>query len=122
VKREGIALLTAERECFGADHAAVGGLLVRYWNLPPSLEEVVHHHHTPSLSERNPTEVAIVHWADLIAHMMELGSSGEDAIPAFDPASRERAGVNEGVLSSLMNQVDRQFHDASQHILVNGHL
>ncbi len=122
VRQEGKLLVAAERECFGFDHALIGSLLVRHWKLPPSLEEAVLHHHAPSQSERNPTDVAIVHWADLAAHLMELGSSGEEAIPPFDPASREKAGIDEGVLSSLINQVDHQFHDALQTILPSGHL
>ncbi len=115
-------LVDAEREIIGTDHAAVGGALVRLWNLPPSLEEVVLHHHTPSLAERHPTDTVIIHVADIIAHAMELGNSGEGLIPLFDAVGFEKTGLTINILSLLMNQLDHQYHDAVQTIIPDGHI
>ena len=37
----------AEQELMGADHARVGGWVLRRWNLPEDLAEAVEHHHAP---------------------------------------------------------------------------
>lgn len=121
-KNQQRTLADIEKECLGTDHAEVGGALVRLWNLPASLEEVVLHHHQPSKAERHPAETAVIHVADVIAHAMELGSSGDPLIPAFDVLSFEKTRFMVGNLSMLMNQVDRQYHDAVQTIMPDGHL
>lgn len=59
-------LYDAERDVIGYDHAAVGGALLRAWELPESLEEAVAFHHSPSSATRYPAEAAIVHFADII--------------------------------------------------------
>ncbi|MDF1552439.1 MAG: HDOD domain-containing protein [Deferrisomatales bacterium] len=44
---EGTALLRAETEAFGVDHAEVAGELARRWELPPVLQRAMEHHHRP---------------------------------------------------------------------------
>ena len=41
----GTARATAEREAFGVDHALVGGLMARYWDLPRDVTSAVALHH-----------------------------------------------------------------------------
>jgi HD-like signal output (HDOD) protein len=122
VQQNGRSLVETEKEIIGTDHAAVGGALMRSWNLPPSLEEVVLYHHTPLLAERHPIETAVIHVADIIAHAMELGNSGEGLIPLFDAVSFEKTGLTINNLSLLMNQVDHQYRDALQTIMPDGHV
>ena len=43
-----IPLWQAEREIFGADHAAIGGYLLSTWGLPQTIVEIVALHHTPT--------------------------------------------------------------------------
>jgi HD-like signal output (HDOD) protein len=121
-QHQGSTLADSERESIGTDHAEVGGALVRFRNLPPSLEEVVLFHHTPSRAERHPIDAAMIHVADIIAHAMELGNSGERFIPLFDAVSFEKTGLTVNILSLLMNQVDHQFHDALQTLMPDGHV
>jgi putative nucleotidyltransferase with HDIG domain len=75
----GERLVVAERRRFGADHAAVGGALMRLWGLPLPLVEAVEHHHEP--------EGASAQVADIIAvvHVAEKLSDHADST-AIDPA------------------------------------
>jgi HD-like signal output (HDOD) protein len=117
-----VPLYRAEQEVLGISHAEVGGILIKQWNLPAVLEEVLLFHHTPSRAERYPVEVAVIHLADIISHAMQLGNSGESLVPGFDPASWNRIGLHLSLLSPLMNQVDRQFLDTVQTIVPESHL
>jgi HD-like signal output (HDOD) protein len=59
----------AEREVFGADHAAVGGYLLGLWGLPVPVVEAVALHHEPALgTAREFSPLAAVHAANAIVH------------------------------------------------------
>lgn len=49
--RHGDALVRAERELLGADHAAVAAYLLGGWGLPPSIVRALELHHRPDLQE-----------------------------------------------------------------------
>ena len=110
-------LYVAEREVIGFDHAAVGHALLQTWNLPDSLREVVAYHHNPSEARRFPMETAIIHVADIIAHAMQLGSSGEHFVPPVDGKAWETIGLPTSILSPTLDQLERQGNDAIQTIL-----
>jgi DNA-binding CsgD family transcriptional regulator len=58
------ACVRRERAELGVDHALVGGVLARRWDLPDSVAWVIEHHHTPDAGR----EAAIVRLADMLAH------------------------------------------------------
>jgi HD-like signal output (HDOD) protein len=113
----GELLYQVEYEEIGFDHATVGSTLLQAWNLPASLEEVVAFHHAPQKALRYPIETAIVHVADIIAHALELGSSGERFVPQLNPEAWERIGIPPTLLPATLEQVERQFYDSTQMIL-----
>lgn len=108
-----------EDEVMGVEHAAVGSDLLKSWRLPDSLREMVRFHHKPVSASRFPGETSIVHVADIIAHAMELGSSGVPGVPALDTAAWDRLEVSPGILADLTKQVDIQYAEAVKLIGVN---
>ena len=58
------ARLRAERRALGVDHALVGGVLARRWQLPSRLAAAVERHH----SDDATGDAAIVRLADMLAH------------------------------------------------------
>ena len=69
-----------EMEELGFDHAQLGGVLLKKWNLPLIYQDVVKHHHNPNEASSFPYEAANCHLADIIANTLELGCSGESKI------------------------------------------
>ena len=69
------ALLAAEEQSFGANHAEVGGYLLGLWGLPvPVVEAIALHHqpaHCPHLAF---SPLSAVHAADALAHSLAPGS------------------------------------------------
>jgi putative nucleotidyltransferase with HDIG domain len=113
-------LVELEREAFGADHAAVGGALLRAWQLPASFQDVVAHHHEPAAgSSEHALEIAIVHVADVIAHAMRIGNSGDPRVPPLDATAWEYVGLAPGALGSVLTEVDRQV-EAARTLLAPG--
>jgi putative nucleotidyltransferase with HDIG domain len=102
-------LYRAEREKFSFDHADVGGALLRRWKIPPSVGEPVGSHHDFRKANQYPREASILHFADVIAHAMELGNSGEIFVPQLDNAVWEKLQLSCYFLPTLLKQVDTNF-------------
>jgi HD-like signal output (HDOD) protein len=110
--REGEGLLyMVEQEIIGFDHGDIGGLLAEKWKLPLSTKEMVQFHHRPYVSTHFPTETAIIHLADILAHAMELGSSGERFVPPLDKKAWECIGIAPSVFPSVMGKIEEQFNE-----------
>ena len=77
--------LRDEREQLGIDHALVGGVLARRWNLPQRIAVAIERHH----AEDAEGLAAMVATADMVAHY----SQGEAVSPERLRASAERCGA-----------------------------
>lgn len=99
--RSGRLLLDVERELFGFDHAVLGGMLLRKWRFPESLEQAVWRHHDP-LTGDVPLEPALVGVADMIAGAVLPGCSGERLVPRFHPEIWKLAGLGPTELPELV--------------------
>jgi HD-like signal output (HDOD) protein len=112
-------LYLVEKEVIGFNHSDLGSVLVRFWNLPPSLEEVVAYHHSPQEARRYPIETSVVHVADIIAHAMQMGNSGEQYIPSLDEKALELIGIPSSVLSPTLDKLEREVKDVVQSLFGN---
>jgi len=107
-------LYVVEKEVMGFNHSNVGRVLVKYWNLPPSLEDVVAYHHSPKDAKRYPIETSVVHVADIIVHAMQYGNSGEMYVPPLDKKALELIGVPSSILSPTLDQLEKEVNDVVQ--------
>ncbi len=62
-----------ERRLLGRDHAEVGAVVTRSWNLPDRVVEAVACHHAPAEAVEDPRLAAAVHLADAAALMAGIG-------------------------------------------------
>jgi putative nucleotidyltransferase with HDIG domain len=85
--------VAAERRELGVDHALVGGVLARRWNLPKMLASVIERHH----SDDCQGETALVRLADMLAHY-SLGG-------AISPAEMLKVGRLVGVTPVQLRSV-----------------
>ncbi|RMH16310.1 MAG: HDOD domain-containing protein, partial [Gemmatimonadetes bacterium] len=110
---EGQPAHAVEREECGFDHGQVGGALLEQWNLPASLQEAVQYHHRPRLASRFPVETAAVHVADIVAHALELGCSGERRVPALAPEAWEALGIDVETVPVILDEIEAQYEAVS---------
>lgn len=113
---ERIPLFEAERDVLGCDHAEVGFVLLQEWNFPLALQEAVKHHHRPERASRYPVEVATVHLADIVAHALRWGRSGESRVPPLETASWTHLGLEPWQIPVVLDDAERQL-EASAHFL-----
>ena len=112
-------LFKSEQEIMGLDHAKIGGLLLKKWQLPLALENIIKYHHSPE-SSNDPLEPGIVHLADIITNADGFGSSGERFVPALIPDAWDSIHLSPNVISLSLNQMDRQVEEIIQFIFKDG--
>lgn len=101
-----------EQEIIGFDHGAVGGELLRQWNLPSILSEAVEFHHTPRFAKLHPKEVAIVHIANYLANTMLARVGGDiEETEALEVSALKTAGLTPDILQTVLKQADAQFNE-----------
>jgi HD-like signal output (HDOD) protein len=114
INAEGGLLHESEMQILGWDHAEVGGVLLKKWNLPEQMVEGVRYHHNPSSAPNFHFEAAITHVADIVAQTLELGSSGERYVPPMDCKAWDALGLPPSILSSVVTQVSCQTDDLAE--------
>lgn len=101
-------LYQCEREVLSCDHAQVGEALLTQWNFPGAFREAVAHHHRPRLAGRFPVEAAAAHVAEIAAHALSWGRSGEPKVPPFDAAGWDVLGLDDDVIPRVVDETERQ--------------
>jgi HD-like signal output (HDOD) protein/ActR/RegA family two-component response regulator len=75
-----LALLTAEENTFGANHAEVGGYLLGLWGLPVPVVEAIALHHQPGMCPHQAfSPLTAVHVADALVDFQ--AAQGKDSVP-----------------------------------------
>jgi putative nucleotidyltransferase with HDIG domain len=83
-----------EREQLGIDHALVGGVLARRWNVPQRIAVAIERHH----AEDAEGLAAMIATADMVAHY----SQGEAVVPERLQAMARRCGLSPDGLRELL--------------------
>lgn len=112
-RSQGRLLHLVERERLGFDHGDLGGALLRAWKIPPRIAEPVECHHNALRASRYPREAAILHVADIIAHALEFGTSGETLVPCLVAEAWDQLNISPHMLQSFIKQLDIQFADTT---------
>lgn len=90
----------AERITVGFDHAQLGGMLLRKWNLPFALVTAVLYHHNIEKAKKYH-EAQLVYFANVITKALGIGISGDFIIPDIDDDSWKNAGISPKTLQKL---------------------
>lgn len=76
--KKGMKYLEAENFQLGMDHQSVGYTLLKNWNIPDSICEMVKYHHTPNLSSNTKILTSIIHLADYMTQKLQLAKFSWD--------------------------------------------
>ncbi|VAW84820.1 hypothetical protein MNBD_GAMMA16-2314 [hydrothermal vent metagenome] len=114
-------LFKVEKEVLGFDHAKLGGLLLKTWQLPDRLIDAVQYHHAPMRSKTYPIEASTIHLADIIVNALQLGTAGEHLVPPLNNNAWKQLNLEEDVLFTLKERLFIQYNDAVNFILSGNH-
>jgi len=97
-----------ERRELGVDHALVGGVLARRWELPTAVATVIERHHNPDAEG----EAAVIRLADMLAHYGE----GAQVSPAEMLKSARTVGIGPEGLRRVMYELPGAAGPRQRHI------
>lgn len=103
-RENGTSLHDEEHRIFEFDHAEAGGELLKTWNLPDRLIEIVTFHHKPEASRTYSKETAIVSLSDKIVYFLSLGGSGEEVPPIMTAESWEAIGLSHEIYLPMIKE------------------
>lgn len=112
VRGRGMSFEEAEREVLGCNHAEIGGVVARAWNLPVGLCEAIEFHHDPTRAEHCPRLSAQVHIANTLCISLGIGLGNDGMAYAFHPKSLEATGIALADLYPMTLRVHQQFTQA----------
>ncbi len=97
------SLYDAEKAVMGFRHTDLAADLFEKWKFPVGLIQNVVYHHRPIVAQ-DPAKAAIIHLADIIAHALDEGKSGEWRIPMLDAAAWDKLRLSPQALSTIIPQ------------------
>ncbi len=115
---EDVSLRSAEVKVLGFDHCKMGSLLLREWKLPPTLENIVGHHHKPEKAQ-SPREPGLVQLANALSYALELGTSGETRIPDVSPELLQMTGLEPSTIKQVVPQILTHYNELTRLIVDN---
>ncbi|HLP78099.1 MAG TPA: HDOD domain-containing protein [Candidatus Paceibacterota bacterium] len=108
INEKGISRVEAEREVIGTDHAEAGAVLLQSWKLPEDIVEAVKNHHAPVTKPR-PRMSALVHVADVVAHLAGSAPGWEAFAMTVDYHVTEAFDISPDRLQTLVMEVRDTF-------------
>ena len=109
VRLNGVGMVEAEEEVMGFSHADVGGWLGERWKLPPLLISPISFHHQVERAGKDYMQMtSIVHLADILCKRAQIGSSGDNKIPAYQRAAQKHLNLQEDDLTTLIEELKQE--------------
>lgn len=109
---QGLLLRDAEKEILGFCHDDTAKVLLKQWQLPTRLIDMVTDHHRPCRGRERTRDAAVVHLADILCRAKGCGSGGDNTIPRLDHRAWDALGLTVGHLDQVMGRMDREFDSA----------
>ncbi len=100
-----ISINDAERKIIGISSSLAGEMLAQKWKLPLQIIDIIKYYSIGTISDKINLNVAIIHIADLIASILELGSDGRKYISAPNPQVWENLQLHANFFSINYNRI-----------------
>lgn len=107
-EKEAIFFRKAERLIFGQPHDEIGKYYLEKLNIPEVIVDAVKNHHSPMDSKVDPMITSAVHIADVIAHRLHIGESGEKTIPRVETFAEEKLRISLTDLESFIPEFEEE--------------
>ncbi|HSQ41915.1 MAG TPA: HDOD domain-containing protein, partial [Fibrobacteraceae bacterium] len=85
-RSEQLTLVIAEEQVFGFSHQDIGAYVADVWGFSRNMVKAIELHNSPfilDIEDGSFTFVSLIHVADLLAHFLGFGNSGDPFLPAF---------------------------------------
>lgn len=105
VVEEDISFFEAEKKVLGFAHDRVNSWLAEHWNLPLQTKAALTYHHNPDSAEFYQEFAKVVHVADFITKVLEIGNSGDEQVYELSKKDFLDLGLSFKKLAKIMDRV-----------------
>ena len=106
-------LLQVEAQVMQVNHAELGGVIARHWNLPdPIVHGIIHHHEPERVKEEVPD---LVYVANLAAKCADKSAAHEPVGLSIEKGVVDRTQIDAAGVDALANAVAERFDEVFQH-------
>lgn len=106
VRDEDCTLHEAETSVLEFTHEDLGTLLATRWDFPEKLIVAVgSHHHLPADQAEYKKFSSLIHLADILCKIIDLGDSGDDFLPDLDMEAWKASGVTLEIVDRVLYQL-----------------
>jgi HD-like signal output (HDOD) protein len=107
-----IKLEFAEKEVFRITHDDAGKLLSAKWNLPLSITNSIQYHTEGMINGEFDNQVACIHIADVVAHILQFGGSGQNKIPQPNIHVIENLKLRKDLFMSSRDEIVKSYNQS----------
>lgn len=111
-KEQKLNLNAFEKKKFTIDHGEIGYMLGKNWQLPESLLTTIKYHETGLVDGEFFKETAIVHIANFIVQMLELGDSGNFILSRPNKDVVNKLGISSKILEEIKDEIIEGYQDS----------
>jgi HD-like signal output (HDOD) protein len=112
VYERGINIEYAEKEVFKITHSDAGKLLADKWNLPSSISNSILYHEDGTINGEFDNQVACIHMANIVVHVLQFGCSGRNLIPQPNIAAFEPLDLPNDFFSSSRDEIITSYNQS----------
>lgn len=116
-KMERTTMLKAETAVFGFSHQDVGALVADTWEFSRNMVKALELHNTPDdmdTGDDSYTFTCLVHVADLFAHALRFGDSGDPFIPEMSGKAFDALAIDMKIVPLILEQGRSSFSDVRE--------
>jgi putative nucleotidyltransferase with HDIG domain len=106
-RKKSCALLDAEQETCGSNHAEVGAFLAEWWTLPPFIVNAICWHHAPQATPVDQDIIAATHVANLLSYQFHYGSGAEVPDRPIEERYGEMFYLNDEALEYIRTKTEK---------------
>jgi len=99
------SMVEIEQQVYGVTHAEVAAELMRRWNLPDKVIQVMRHHHDKEYTGEHDKDVMLVKLANTLLAKMDIGDEADTEI---DSHVLEALGLDEETIQAVVETIFEQ--------------
>ncbi|MBM2813581.1 MAG: metal dependent phosphohydrolase [Ignavibacteria bacterium] len=114
-----ISIREAEFQKFGITHTTIGEMLAEKWKLPKVLRGVIGSHFSGTGDDKNDPITACVHLANIISHIIDMGSVADLQIQQPNPAIWELLNLPDNFFTKSYKVFFRDYEESANILTTN---
>ena len=99
------SLVDIEHDILNISHDYLGYMLIKEWNLPPSIYLPIKYHHNVNLADDFKAETAILNIADFLTRALGIGFSGAAYLEKINRDALNILGIDMDFIKSVIGEI-----------------